>query len=156
MIVRLLLAVIITAALIGASMPAIEAAQQAQADVTLTRSVDRIDAAATELSRHSDPAPPGVPAATRRVEVDVPAAASGRLTVGPSKAKSTANKTEIRTTIKGEAPSATVIEPVVRPADGEGGVEWTGASSFGDSTTLTLEYRLVEGRPVVVLVRGFK
>jgi hypothetical protein len=157
MSVRLLLAVVLAGALIAASLPAIDAAQQAHADAELTTAAEDLTAATQWLVRHSDPVPLGVPAATRRVTVTPPAEPDGaRLLVGPPPDSSHANGSRLTVQIPGDPATHTRLGPTVRPMAGDGTVRWNGSLSIRDPTELTLTYRQVGGRPVVAITRGFK
>lgn len=156
MSLRLLLAVVLAGALVAASMPAIQAAQRAQADQQLSKTASDIESAATALVRHSDPVQPGVPAATRRVDVSLPdKPADARLTIGPS-AEMDAAGTVVRTTVPGDPPETTVLNVTIRPLGPDGTVHWNESLTIRDATELTLHYRRVRGSPVVTVARGFK
>lgn len=73
MIVRLVLAVVVAAALLGAALPVVEDARHDLATTTADRSVQSVADAITDVRRSSDPVPRGVPGASRVVAVDVPA-----------------------------------------------------------------------------------
>ncbi|MGM0371932.1 MAG: DUF7311 family protein [Halobacteriota archaeon] len=155
MSVRVLLAVVLAAALIGAAIPAIHEAQAARADQQLSGSVDRLTAGASELSRHSDPVTPGVPGARRQVSVTIPPKPAGvSLTIEPDSGNGTA--TVLRTSVPGEPDSITHLSMPVRPVGTERTVRWNDTLVLEDSSELTLRYRLVDGRPVVTVARGFK
>ncbi|MFB6133039.1 MAG: hypothetical protein ABEJ44_06515 [Halanaeroarchaeum sp.] len=73
MIVRLVLAVVVAAALLGAALPVVEDARHDVATTTADRTVQSVADAITDLRRSSDPVPRGVPGATRVIDVEVPA-----------------------------------------------------------------------------------
>lgn len=93
MIVRLVLAVVVAAALLGAAIPVIDDASHDRATATADRSVQSLADAVTDLRRSSDPVPVGVPGATRIVFVEVPP--DGTILIGDApKSKSVANGSE--------------------------------------------------------------
>jgi hypothetical protein len=153
MSLRLLLAVVVAGALVAASLPAIDAAQRAHAEGDLETTVTDIESATTALVRHSDPVPPGVPAATRRVRVPLSEGSSGaRLIIGPAAGDS---GTKITVHVPGAPPGVTVLNATVRPPERDR-VSWNGSLTVGDEARLTLEYRRVDGQPVITVARGFK
>ena len=157
MSVRLLLAVVLGGALVAASLPVIDAAQTAHADAELSTAAEDLQSATKSLVRHSDPVPPGVPGATRRVSVTPPAEPAGaKLVIGPPPDSSPRNASRLTVRIPGEPASHTRLAPAVRPLAPDGTVRWTGSIAVRQSTELTLTYRRVEGRPVVGVARGFK
>lgn len=157
MSLRLLLAVVVTAALLAASLPAIQSAQQARADQALTGTVDRIESATVDLVRHSDPVPPGVPGAVRQVRVEIPRQPTGvTLALGPDPEGGNGSATVIRGSVPGEPDVVARLDVPVRPSGADRPVQANGSLSVGDSTTLTLEYRRVAGEPVVTVTRGLK
>ncbi len=157
MMVRLLLAVIVAGALIGASMPVIDRAQRTQADHELTRAVESIETATRTLVRHSDPVPMGVPPATRDVEVSLPAQSAGaELALRPLDEPNETGKTVLRTTVQGAPPKRTILNATVRPIESDGTVGWGETVTVQKSADLTLRYRLVGERPVITVARAFK
>lgn len=70
MIVRLVLAAVVAAALIGAAMPVVEDARHDVAATDADRSATAIADAITDVKRSNDPVPRGVPGAKRVVTVD--------------------------------------------------------------------------------------
>lgn len=86
--IRVLLTVLLAAALVGASLPAIEDARAARAARTAERDAATLRAAATELVRESDPVPRGIGGGTGvagarvsvRVRVPAPTFAGAGLT----------------------------------------------------------------------------
>jgi hypothetical protein len=157
MSLRVLLAVVLTAALLAASLPAIQSAQQARADQQVTATVDRIEAAITDLARHSDPVRPGVPGAVRRIPVEIPRRPAGvTLSLGPPAVARNGTETVLTASVPGEPDVVRRLDVPVRPAGADRPALTNGTLELGDSTTLTLEYRRVAGEPVVTVTRGFK
>lgn len=157
MSLRLLLAVVIAGALVAASMPAIQAAQQTQAEHQLSTTVDELDAATSALLRHSDPVQPGVPGATRQVSVSVPQKpANTRLTIGPADDPESTDRTLVRTTVPGNPSETTLLDVHIRPGGPDGTVRWNDSLTISETTDLTLRYRRVNGTPVITVTRGFK
>lgn len=70
MIVRLVLAVVVSAALLGAAMPVVEDARHGVAATDADRSATAVADAITDIHRSSDPVPRGVTGAKRVVTVD--------------------------------------------------------------------------------------
>ncbi|MEF8771260.1 DUF7311 family protein [Halodesulfurarchaeum sp.] len=157
MSLRLLLAVVLAGALVAASMPAIQAAQRTQADRQLSTTVDDLNTAAMALVRQSDPVPPGVPAATRRVRVSLPdKPADAGITIGPPADGNTSGRSQIRTMVPGDPPGHTVLNETIRPHGPDGAVSWNDSLTVRESTELTLHYRRVDGTAVITVARGFK
>jgi hypothetical protein len=161
MSVRLLLAVVVAAALIASSLPAIDAAQQARADQTLDESTQEIRDAVSLLVRHNDPVPPGIPGARRRVRIEVPAQTpEATLTLGSAGEgghPADGNRTDvISSRIRGRDLKVTPIDADVRIVrDGSICSDGTGLRLHEDAI-VTLSYVLVDGDPTVVATRGFK
>jgi hypothetical protein len=157
MSVRLLLAAVVTMALLGSAVPAIDAAQEARAEHQLTGSVDRVRAAAADLARHSDPVPPGVPGSRRRIDVDIPEGPpAGSIRIVPSDGGNGPESGSIIVTrVDGErrsvhrADTKLWIPPVETTAP-------DGSLLVREDGVLVLERRLVDGTPVVAVSRGFK
>lgn len=157
MSVRLLLAVVLAGALVAASMPAIDAAQRAQADSELSRSVEEIETATSAMVRHSDPVPPDVPGATRRISVEPPAEPDGAsLTIGPAPESDPRNGSLVTVRIPGKPADRTRLSPTVRPLGPDGTVQWDDSIAVSEPVELTLTYRNVDGTPVIEVARGFK
>lgn len=157
MSVRLLLAAVVTLALLAGSIPAIEQANRARADQALADTTDRLSAAITSLERRSDPVPPGIPGARRRVEIDLPeGSTTARLTIDPKGVAPDINDSgAIRYRVSG---SQTRVEPV--DADiavvGRAGqiVSRETPLVIREDTVVTLGYRFVDGESVVTVARG--
>ncbi|MFB6110295.1 MAG: hypothetical protein ABEJ60_05405 [Halodesulfurarchaeum sp.] len=157
MSLRVLLSVVLAAALLAASLPAIESARRARADQQLTESVERFESATRRLVRHSDPVRPGVPGAVRRVQIEMPRRPSGAtFSLGPDPAAGNGSGTILRASVPGEPDVVVRLAARVRPVGSSGPVREGGTLALAGSTTLTLEYRLVAGDPVVTVARGFK
>lgn len=76
--IRVALAVVLAAALVGAATPAVEDARTAATDRGLGADLSRVGAAAESLAAGHDPVPPRAGAARRTVRLVVPGAAWGR------------------------------------------------------------------------------
>ena len=156
MSLRLLLAVVVAGALVAASMPAIQAANQTRADHQLSTSVDELEGAASAMVRQNDPVQPGVPGATRQVSMSVPQKpANTRLTIGPVENTESTDRTLVRTTVPGKPAETTILDVRIRPGGPDGTVSWNDSLTISETTDLTLSYRRVNGTPVIT-VRGFK
>lgn len=158
MSLRVLLAVVLTVALVASAAPAIETAQQARADHRLSSAADRIQTNAEALARHSDPVPLGVPAGRRLVRVDLPEdPPGGNIRIG--------NVSDEAGSVEGNAIVTQVpdgprsIHPVGVPLLVQSRPDDAGAGDtlvLREDGYLRLAYRLVDGEPVVVVSRGFK
>lgn len=84
MIVRLVLAAVVAAALLGAAIPVIEDARHDVSATEAEQTAQQLAAAITQVSRSSDPVPPGVPGAKRVVTVDLPPDATVRVGGAPN------------------------------------------------------------------------
>lgn len=164
MTVRVLLAVLISAALLASAIPAVEEAQRMRAEHQLSESAESIQTAAAGIARRNDPVPPGVPAARERVHVEVPESSTGAtlrvgVPVSPGSSDSTtASPPDVRavtTRVSGRTPTTYPVDVPIRAA---GRVDGVGSAPLvlHEDAKLTLEYRLVDGRPTVVVTRGFK
>lgn len=71
--IRVVLAVCLTVALLAAVTPAIDEARETRTAINLGRVVDRIEGAARSLRAHEDPTPPDVAGARRVVRFSLPA-----------------------------------------------------------------------------------
>ncbi|MFB6085355.1 MAG: hypothetical protein ABEJ84_00895 [Halodesulfurarchaeum sp.] len=157
MSVRLLLAVVLAGALVAASLPAIEAAQRTRADSELSTAVDEIEIATSAMVRHSDPVPPHVPGATRRVRVEPPAQPDGAgLTIEPAPGSDSRNGSLLTVMIPGEPAEKTLLAPTIRPLGPEGSVRWKESVTVSEPIELIFTYRRADGTPVIEVTRGFK
>lgn len=157
MSIRLLLAVVLAGSLVAASMPAIQVAQQTLAENRLASTVEDIESTADSMCRNSDPVRPGVPGATRHVDVSIPDKPSAaRLRIGPRSNRSPANGTLLTRHVPGTAPDTTVLDTSLRPVGPDGTVRWNESITVREPTELTLTYRRVDGRSVITVARGFK
>lgn len=111
MIVRLVLAAIVAAALLGAAMPAIDDARHDVSATEADRSAQAVADAITELHRSSDPVPRGVPGAKRVVTVEVPDGAT--IVIGSGTTESGTVTGQNRTVVDG--PSADVVSYHAEP-----------------------------------------
>lgn len=69
---RVVVAIALAAALLGASMPAVDTARIDHAEARMAAEVDGLAATAERLQERNDPAPPGVPGARREVRLHLP------------------------------------------------------------------------------------
>ncbi|MFB6105491.1 MAG: hypothetical protein ABEJ70_00820 [Halobacteriaceae archaeon] len=81
MTVRVVLTVVFALALVGAALPAVQDARHDAAARAGDRQVDALEDAVGGLVRSSDAVGPGLPAATRRVRLRVPARDAGSVGV---------------------------------------------------------------------------
>lgn len=70
--IRVVLAVLLTVALLAAVTPAVDEGRETRTAIHLDRATDRIERAARSLRAHEDPTPPGVGGARRLVSVRLP------------------------------------------------------------------------------------
>lgn len=163
MIVRLLLAAVVAAALLGAAMPVVDDARHDHARTDADRAATSIAEAITDLHRSSDPVPRGVPGAERVVTVDLSEGAS--VTVGgePNLSSSDGgdNATEpddvpgsvVSYRVQGGTTGRTAVDVDVRAVtDGEGGPDHDGLV-LRDGERAVLRYELVDGEPTVTVTR---
>ena len=160
MIVRLVLAVIVAGALLGAAMPVVEDAQRDVATTDAERASQSVVDAIESLYRSSDPVPRGIPGAKRTIRVAVPE--TGSVTIGGGSPAESADAPGNETT--GSSPRVAVsyhVPPssngrttvpvavrvvengVVQPADTE--------LDLRDSRRIVLRHELVDGEPVVTV-----
>lgn len=71
--IRVVLAVCLTVALLAAVTPAVDEGRETRTAIHLDRVAERIDRAARSLHAHEDPTPPDVAGARRIVRFDLPA-----------------------------------------------------------------------------------
>lgn len=155
MSVRVLLAVLVTAALVAAAAPAVHDAKQAVAASRTHRATERLHDAVMDIALTSDPVPRGVPGATRVVRVDPSEAGDDAAIVvggGPGTEPIDGNRSDA---VTGIGPSGSVrrsrvpvdvrvvVDGRVRPDDR--GWEIRG------SRRVVLRYVLLDGRPTVTV-----
>ncbi|MGM0397351.1 MAG: DUF7311 family protein [Halobacteriota archaeon] len=95
MIVRLVLAAVVAAALLGAAMPVVDDARHGVAATDADRSATAIADAITDIHRSSDPVPRGVAGAKRIVTVET--ADGATITVGSQSNRTASGAREKRT-----------------------------------------------------------
>lgn len=159
MSVRLVLAAVVTIALLAGSIPAIEEANRARAAGDLADSTDRLSHAITAIHRQSDPVPLGVPGARRQVSLDLPdGGTEATIRVDPSGVGQ-----------NGSSPSGTISyqvadgqthrQPVgaaIRVLQSDGTVAASDTSlTVRSDEVLTLGYHVIDGTPTVTVTRGF-
>lgn len=158
MSVRVLLAVVLAAALLASSLPAIQDAQRARADHQLRGSADRLGAAIEDVSRHNDPVPLDVPGARRRVQVEVPT--NAERAVLQIHATPRGNRSGAPARIDVSVPGNPTRHTMTAAPLGiwrDGRVVRDGPPlTLREDTVLTLGYRRVNGTPTVTVARGFK
>lgn len=144
---RTVLAVALSLALLAVSLPLIDAARVAHADGTVERSLDRLDRAAASLLDASDPVPAGVSGARRRLTVRVPVETWA--SAGLDRLSIPAVGSDIPLSWRvdgGDTQSYVPSAPLVGPP---GGLTLRDVGQ----TTLLLRLRRRDGRPVVVVTR---
>lgn len=154
MSVRLVLAVVVATALLGAAMPVVEDARHDMSATETERAAQDLADAITQVSRSSDPVPRGVPGAKRVVTVDLPQDAT--VLVGGTVNESGADGpgSDLVTYDVGPATSGrervpvdtrVVVDGVVQP-DGEGLV-------LRGSERVVVRYVLVDDEPTALVGR---
>jgi hypothetical protein len=71
-VIRVVLAVLLTVALLAAATPAVDEGRETRTAVHLDRVIDRVDRAARSLRAHEDPTPPEMAGARRIVRFSLP------------------------------------------------------------------------------------
>lgn len=155
MTVRVLLAAVVALALVGSALPAVEEAQRIRAEHELTDSAERIEAAAAAMVRSSDPVHPGVPGARRRLHLDLPETMDASIRLGRPRDGRLRNATTIRTQVAGRQPSLHSVDVPILAAGSQTASADTGPLVLRADCVITLTYRVVDGRAVVVASRGF-
>ena len=147
---RVVVAVGLATALLGASMPAVETARVDHAHARTDAEVDGLAATADRLSERNDPAPPGVPGARRTLTLHMPgpswasASLDYLLIPGPSTDRPPGT---VRWRVDGGRETTRNFPvPLVGP---EGGLRLAG----GGTRRLVLEYVRRDGREVVAVRR---
>lgn len=154
MSVRLVLAVVVAAALLGAAMPVVEDARHDVAATGADRAAQDVADAVTDLVRSGDPVPRGVPGGRRVVAVAVPeratvvvgSAANGSVRDGATDdviAARVPPATERRTRV--DADVRVVRAGVVRQDDEP--------LVLREDERIVLQYVLVDGDPTVTVER---
>ena len=154
MSVRLVLAVVVAAALLGAAMPVVEDARHDVSATEADRTTQELADAITQVSRSSDPVPPGVPGAKRVVTVDLPPDATVRVGGAPNESEVDGSGSDLvryemdpATSDRKRVPvdTRTVVDGVVQP-DSEGLV-------LRGSERVVVRYVLVDDEPTVLVGR---
>jgi hypothetical protein len=156
MTVRVLLAAVVALALVGSALPAVEEAQRFRAEQELTDDAERIEAAATAMVRSSDPVPPGVPGARRHLRLDLPESMDASIRLGRPRGGHLGNATTIRTQVAGRQASLHSVDVPIIAAGSQTTSADTDSLVLRTDGVITLTYRVVDGRAVVVASRGFK
>lgn len=145
---RTVLAVLLASALLAVSLPVVESARVEHAEQRIDASLQRLDAAATDLAADNDPTPPGRAGAHRQHTLVLPSeswgsAGTGSLTFPPP----TAERFVRYQVAGGQETPAQFSVPVVGPPGG-----LTLRSGGRQRLVLSLEQR--GRRPVVVVSRA--
>lgn len=150
---RVVVAVALGAALLGASMPAIDTSRVDHAEARVGAEIDGLAGTAERLRARNDPSPPGVPGARRTVTLHLPGPSWGSASLdylsipGPPTGAEMADHTTVAWRVEGgRRVSRRLSVPLVGPGDGltiEG----------GGSRRIVLELTRREGTPVVLARR---
>lgn len=150
---RVVVAVALAAALLGASMPAVDTARVDHAEAKMAAEVDRLAAAAERLRERNDPSPPGVPGARTEVRLHLPGSSWGTASLdylsipGAVADSGGANYTEITWRVEG---GRRTTRKLSTPLVGSGG----GLRLEGDgSRRVVLELTRRDGEPAVLARR---
>lgn len=152
MIVRLVLAVVVAAALLGAAVPVVEDARHDLATTIADRSVQTLADAVDDLHRSSDPVPRGVPGPIRVVQVEVPA--DGTITVGAATTDPAIDGPSGDVIAYRVSTNATGREPVdvdVRSVENGRVSPDDDALEIRETGRVVLRYVLVDGEPTVTV-----
>ncbi len=159
MTVRVALAVLLAAALVGASLPVVEDARVRATDEAARGSAHAVADAARDLARESDPVP-GTAGARRTVEISVPRRSLARADLaylvvggrpGDPDPRDTPRSDVVAYRVRG-GPERVVRVPVALRVVRNGTVQPDGTPLVlhGD-VRLTLHLTLLDGRPVVLV-----
>jgi hypothetical protein len=151
--VRLVLAVILAAALLGAAMPVVDDARQDVAVADADRAAQNLADAMADLSRSSDPVPRGVPGGRRAVTVDLPQDAS--LVVGSTENGTTSTRSAgvVTARVPPSADRTTRISTSVRVVEGGRVQNPNRRLVLRDGARVRFRYVLVDGVPTVTVAR---
>ncbi|MFB6124729.1 MAG: hypothetical protein ABEJ59_02055 [Halanaeroarchaeum sp.] len=153
MIVRVLLAVLLAAALVTAAMPAIEDARSGVAASTADRETQRVAEAVDRLPRRSDPVPRDVPGARRVLDVDPGPRGTIRIGAAPGVSGLDADG-DVVSFEAGGTRDRSPVAPPVRVVGQNGTLLRDGRPLVvRDRLHVVLRYELVDGRPVVTVAR---
>lgn len=163
MIVRLLLAAVVAAALLGAAMPVVDDARHDHARTDAERAAGSIAEAIADLHRSSDPVPRGVPGAERAVTVDLPEGTTvtvgGQTNLSPSDGRDDTTEPDdgasdvVTYRVRGGTTGRTTVDVDVRVVtDGAVGPDEDGLV-LRDGERAVLRYELVDGEPTVTVTR---
>ena len=154
MSVRLVLSVVVAAALLGAAMPVVEDARHDVSATEADRAAQHLADTITQVSRSSDPVPQGVPGAKRVVTVDLPPDATVRVGGALNESEADGSESDLITYDVGPATSGrervpvdtrVVVDGVVQP-DSEGLV-------LRGSERVVVRYVLVDDEPTALVGR---
>lgn len=148
--IRVVLAVVLTVALVGLSMPAIERGGAVAAEETVRSEMAAIDRAATSLLETDDVPPDGQPGPRRYVTVTLPSESVTSATVASVSIERRDDASVARYRVAGRAERLVHLEaPIVCACDGALVLEGTGERRL----RLTLE-RTGDGDRIVVVERA--
>ncbi|MFB6069611.1 MAG: hypothetical protein ABEJ76_01200 [Halanaeroarchaeum sp.] len=154
MIVRVVLAVLVAAALIAAAAPAIGDARDGVATADVQREAHEVADAVATLSRRNDPVPRGVPGSRRILTVDPPSGTRVGIGGVPSAKPADGDGTDVVSWVSRSGATGLERLPVDARAVGSRGVL---ADDRGivirERSRLRLAYVLVDGEPTVTLTR---
>ncbi|MFW5903103.1 MAG: DUF7311 family protein [Halolamina sp.] len=154
MIVRLVLATVVAAALLGAAMPVVEDARHDASATQADRETRAIADAITHVGRSTDPVPPGVPGGERVVTVDIPAEATVTVGSGPNGSDLDGSDSDVVSYVVGDVTSDRVPVPVdTRVAAGDDVLPDEQGLVLSGTERVVVRHVLVDGRPTVVVDR---
>lgn len=158
MIVRVLLAVLVAGALVGAAAPVVEDARRDVAATSGDREAQRVADAIVSMTRHSDPVPRGVPGARRVLRVDPGGVGDTVVTLRIGSTRSDGAVDGPDADVVSYSAAAGTSGRVRVPVDVRG-TEGRGLSGDGsgvvvsEPTTVVLRFVLVDDRPTVTVAR---
>lgn len=154
MIVRLVLAIVVAAALLGAAMPVVEDARHDVSATEADRAAQELADAITQVSRSSDPVPPGVPGAKRVVTVDLPPDATVRVGGAPNESEADGPGSDLITYDVGPGTSGRDRVPVDTGVVVDGAVKSDGeALVLRGAERVVVRYVLVDDEPTALVGR---
>ncbi|MEF8781870.1 MAG: hypothetical protein V5A39_03095 [Haloarculaceae archaeon] len=150
---RVVVAVALAAALLGASMPAVDAARVDNAEARVGAEIEGLARTAERLQKRNDPSPPGVPGARRTVTLHMPGPSWGSASLdylsipGSAARPGASDHTTVTWRVQG---GRRVTRRLSVPLSGPG----TGLTiQGGGSRRIVLELTRRDGEPVVLARR---
>lgn len=150
---RVVVAVALGVALLGASMPAVDTARVDHAEARVEAEIDGLAGTAQRLQERNDPSPPGVPGAQRTVTLHLPGPSWGSASLdylsipGPAADGEMSDHNTVTWRVAGgRRVTRRLPAPIVGPGDGlrvEG----------GGSRRVVIELTRHDGKPVVLARR---